>query len=51
MKRQHIRRADELRLKHNIPYEKALRHAHKRGISYAEAAKELVVDQKKTGAA
>jgi hypothetical protein len=42
------READELRLKHVISYEKVLRHAAKRGISYPAAVVELVVKGNKT---
>ncbi len=37
-----IGRADELRFEHGISYEKALRHARRRGLSYPEAVDELV---------
>ncbi len=36
------RKADALRDKHGISYEQALRHAVDRGLSYAEAVRELV---------
>jgi hypothetical protein len=37
-----IARADELRMQAGVSYEKALKHARRRGISYVQAVDELV---------
>ncbi len=43
------RRADRLRDRHGISYERALRHAVDRGLTYPEAVRALVAEKDRKG--